>query len=268
MPWSRWMWKIFLENIFASEIGFDSPSLKKFGMMNVSPWLNPQDALQHLRRNICADSNGIVTECFVHWSLESHDHLLPLFIVWYWWTVTLRKDGSKQLFQWTNPGHWRPLANLSITYKNLTRMVFFFPRSFFLQSLGFGLLYWSVSRQRNDCFTGQSPGNEGGGVANGQWSMPVRHKASPFWAQAVKRNMYIGFAWNFKLLSHLAKSVEVFKKCIPVMMVFRFLYPWSQTFVSTKSLELIVPSVRSPSQGSVSDRWIPSKNSSHQAMFR
>ena len=22
---------------------------------------------------------------------------------------------------------------------------------------------------------------------NGQWSMPVRHKASPFWAQAVKK---------------------------------------------------------------------------------
>ena len=31
-------------------------------------------------------------------------------------------------------------------------------------------------------------------LVNGQWSMPVRHKASPFWAQAVKRNMYIGFA--------------------------------------------------------------------------
>ena len=46
----------------------------------------------------------------------------------------------------------------------------------------------------------------------GQWSMPVRHKASPFWAQAVKRKMYIGFACNFKFLSHLAKSVEVFEK--------------------------------------------------------
>ena len=30
---------------------------------------------------------------------------------------------------------------------------------FFLQGLGFGLLYWAVSRQRNDCCTGQSPGN-------------------------------------------------------------------------------------------------------------
>ena len=37
---------------------------------------------------------------------------------------------------------------------------FFFPRSFFLQSLGVGLLYWAVSKQRNDCCTGQAPGNE------------------------------------------------------------------------------------------------------------
>ena len=59
-------------------------------------------------------------------------------------------------------------------------------------------------------------------MVNGQWSMPVRHKASPFWAQAVKRNMYIGFACNFKFLSHLAKRVEIFKKWIPVMMVLRF----------------------------------------------
>ena len=52
--------------------------------------------------------------------------------------------------------------------------------------------------------------------------MPVRHKASPFWAQAVKRNMYIGFACNFTFLSDLAKGVEISKKCIPVMMVFPF----------------------------------------------
>ena len=44
----------------------------------------------------------------------------------------------------------------------MTKRCIFFSRSFFLQSLGFGLLYWSVSRQRNDCFTGQSPGDEGG----------------------------------------------------------------------------------------------------------
>lgn len=48
---------------------------------------------------------------------------------------------------------------------------------FFLQGLGFGALYWAVSKQRNGCSTGQSPGNEmtalqvnlratGGAVAN------------------------------------------------------------------------------------------------------
>ena len=47
-------------------------------------------------------------------------------------------------------------------FSNLDLQTFFFPRSFFLQSFGFGLLYWSVSRQRNDCFTGQSPGDKGG----------------------------------------------------------------------------------------------------------
>ena len=39
---------------------------------------------------------------------------------------------------------------------------FFFSRTFLPQDLGLGLLYWAVSRQRqrNDCCTGQSPGNE------------------------------------------------------------------------------------------------------------
>ena len=36
--------------------------------------------------------------------------------------------------------------------------------------------------------------------------MPVRHKASPFWAQAVKRNMYIGFACNFSHIWEKAKK--------------------------------------------------------------
>ena len=60
-------------------------------------------------------------------------------------------------------------------------------------------------------------------TTNGVWSMPVRHKTNPFLAQAVKRNMYTGFVCNFTCVSHLAKIVEVFKKCIPVMMVFNFL---------------------------------------------
>ena len=41
-------------------------------------------------------------------------------------------------------------------------MFFFFLRTFLPLDLGLGLLYWAVSRQkqRNDCCTGQPPGNE------------------------------------------------------------------------------------------------------------
>ena len=61
-----------------------------------------------------------------------------------------------------------------------------------------------------------------------------------------------------RCISHLAKGVKIFKKCSPMMVAFCFVQPWSQTLVSTESLDLIVPGVRSPAQGSVSDRWIPS----------
>ena len=73
----------FLENIFASEIGFELPRLKtlvrevqadivQFAMAEL------RHALKQLRRNKCADSNGIVAECFVHGNLELHEHLLFL----------------------------------------------------------------------------------------------------------------------------------------------------------------------------------------------
>ena len=39
-------------------------------------------------------------------------------------------------------------------------VLFLFPRTFFLQGFGFGLLYWAISTQRNDCCTRQSAGNE------------------------------------------------------------------------------------------------------------
>ena len=82
----------------------------------------------------------------------------------------------------------------------------------------------------------------------GQWSMPARHKASPFWAQAVKRKKLDYVHWFcMQFNSHLAKGAEIFKECSPVMVAFRFLQPWSQTFVSTESLDFIVPGVRPPS---------------------
>ena len=78
----------FLENIFASEMGFESPSLKSLvretnttGFRGIERFtmVELQDALKHLRRNKCADSNGIVAECFVHGNLELHEHLLRIF---------------------------------------------------------------------------------------------------------------------------------------------------------------------------------------------
>ena len=78
----------FLENIFASEMGFESPSLKSLvretnttGFRGIERFtmVELQDALKHLRRNKCADSNGIVAECFVHGNLELHEHLLRTF---------------------------------------------------------------------------------------------------------------------------------------------------------------------------------------------
>ena len=69
-------------------MGFESPSLKSLvretkttGFLEIERFtmVELQDALKHLRRNKCADSNGIVAECFVHGSLELHEHLLRIF---------------------------------------------------------------------------------------------------------------------------------------------------------------------------------------------
>ena len=129
----------FLENIFASEIGFESPRLKTLvremkasGLRDIEQFtmVELQDALKHLRRNKCADSNGIVAECFVYGSLELHEHLLRLFNLmlvdgnveerWKQTTFSMiPKTGDL-----TNPGNWRPLAILNITYKIFTRMVY------------------------------------------------------------------------------------------------------------------------------------------------
>ena len=78
----------FLENVFASEIGFESRDLKSLvremettGFGDVEPFtmVDLQNALKNLRRNKCADSYGIVAKCFVYGSLELHEHLLRLY---------------------------------------------------------------------------------------------------------------------------------------------------------------------------------------------
>ena len=106
----------------------------------------------------------------------------------------------------------------------------------------------------------------------GEWSMvnACTPQGEPILGTGGEKKKKLDYVHWFcmRFISHLAKGVKIFKKRSPVMVAFCFFQPWSQTFVSTESLDLIVPGVRSPSQGSVSDRWIPSKNSSHPAMFR
>ena len=93
---------IFLENIFASEIGFESPDLNSLvremettGFGDVEPFTmaDLQNALKNLRRNKCADSCGIVDG-----SLELHEHLLRLFNLMLV-DGHVERDGNTQLFQ-------------------------------------------------------------------------------------------------------------------------------------------------------------------------
>ena len=92
------------------------------------------------------------------------------------------------------------------------------------------------------------------------------------WFGVRTRRIHFGHRrWKEKLdqrSSHLAENVKLFKACSPLLVKFRLLQPWPQTFVSTESIDLVIPRVRPPSQRSVSNRWIPSKNSSDPAMFR
>ena len=53
-----------------------------------------------------------------------------------------------------------PWLSLSSFQVNQSPCHFFFSSHLFSAGSRGGLLYWAVSRQRNDCFTGQSPGND------------------------------------------------------------------------------------------------------------
>ena len=74
--------------IIASEMEFESPShtiwvreIRATGLREIERFtmVELQDALKHLRRNNCVDSNGIVAECFFHARPELHEQLLPVF---------------------------------------------------------------------------------------------------------------------------------------------------------------------------------------------
>ena len=57
-----------------------------------------------------------------------------------------------------------------------------------------------------------------------------------------------------QLISHLAKHVGILKQCNPVMVAFRFLQPWPQTFVSDKKLRRCVASFPTVGIGQVDSK--------------
>ena len=138
MPWSGWICKFLGTFFLHRKLDLNRLSLKTLvretkstGFRDVERFtmVELQDAMAHLLRNKCADSNGIVAECFVHGSLEMHEHLLRVFNVllvdghvderWKQATFSMiPKTGD-----FTNPGNWRPLEILNLTYKIFTRMV-------------------------------------------------------------------------------------------------------------------------------------------------
>ena len=58
-----------------------------------------QDALKHLRRNNCVDSNGIVAECFFHARPGLHEQLFPVFTSMLLAGHVIKK-GKQTTFQW------------------------------------------------------------------------------------------------------------------------------------------------------------------------
>lgn len=114
---------------FASEIDFESFNLnylvrpmKTTRFWDVecftSPCFTLQNALKHLQRNKCADSNGIVAECFAYGSLEFREHLLclPNLLLMHGHVDDRRKQTTFSMIpetgDFTKPGNWRPLAIL------------------------------------------------------------------------------------------------------------------------------------------------------------
>ena len=62
-----------------------------------------------------------------------------------------------------------------------------------------------------------------------------------------------------KIFSNLAKIVKRFKECSALLMDCRFFQEWPQTFVSTKSADLVILRVWPPSQTSVGIEQMDSK---------
>ena len=80
--------------------------------------LTLQNALKHLRRNKCGDSNGIVAECFAYGSLEFCEHLfcLPNLLLVHDHLDERKKQTTFSMIpetgDFSKPRNWRPLAIL------------------------------------------------------------------------------------------------------------------------------------------------------------
>ena len=129
----------FLGDIFASDTGFNSDERRTLleetsanGLPDVEPFtiLELQVVLKEMRRNKCADTSGLVAECFIYGNLDLHKCLLDVFnnmlavgrfdASWSHTVFTMLPKGGN-LF---SPSNWRPIAVLKITYKIFAKLVY------------------------------------------------------------------------------------------------------------------------------------------------
>ena len=129
----------FLGYIFASDTGFNSDELRALleetsanGLPDVEPFtiLELQIVVKEMRRNKCADTSGLVAECFIYGNLDLHKCLLDVFnnmlavgrsdARWSHTVFTMLPKGGN-LF---SPSNWRPIAVLKITYKIFAKLVY------------------------------------------------------------------------------------------------------------------------------------------------
>ena len=129
----------FLGDIFASEVGFNSDELKALleetsanGLSDIKPFTDVelQVVLKEMRRNKCADTSGLVAECFIYGNLDLHKCLLDVFNhmltvgrfdeSWSHTVFTMLPKGGNLL----SPNNWRPVAALKISYKIFAKLVY------------------------------------------------------------------------------------------------------------------------------------------------
>ena len=128
----------FFWKIIASEIEFESPSptilvreIKATGLREIERFtmVKLQDAVKHLRRNDCVDSNGIVAESFCMRIPNCMNNFFPVFnsMLLAGHVITKGKQTTFSTIpktrNLTNPENWRPFAFLNINKNFSTRMV-------------------------------------------------------------------------------------------------------------------------------------------------